>query len=268
LKDKSVETIEDITKTNFHAKKKLSDIKEWTMKNMVYSNIDIPSKWQQKQDYKDTLFGIINNDKRFSDFISSNKEGIKSTEHLETTNTNANNKPLLTSSDFNSNPAHLKTLSSMRYNRDNLTVFTETNNNTTKSIEFRFSEKKDLPSITTSNKFNALVSLKGLRQTTKTTSPNNLDLSLTLRQSNSTTKHSNTTNNFIHNTEEKNTSPIKTRKTKSESYGPYLNNQNVKKIEINNPKIKHLINECEGYGPYYSRCPMCNNKNFWHISRI
>ena len=70
------------------------------------------------------------------------------------------------------------------------------------------------------------------------------------------------------NTEEKN--PISTVKsmktifikTKSDNInGPYLNETKIKLVEIKNPKVKNLIGECEGYGPYYSHCPVCNNKN-------
>lgn len=50
-------------------------------------------------------------------------------------------------------------------------------------------------------------------------------------------------------------------KTKTE-FGPFLNiNSNVKKIEIKNREVKNLVEECNNFGPFYSHCPSCNNRN-------
>lgn len=49
----------------------------------------------------------------------------------------------------------------------------------------------------------------------------------------------------------------------STTYGPFLNiNYNYGKgVEIKNPKIKQLLKDIDYYGPYYSHCPSCLNKN-------
>jgi hypothetical protein len=45
-------------------------------------------------------------------------------------------------------------------------------------------------------------------------------------------------------------------------YGPFLNiNSNVQKVEIKNKEVKHLVEECNNFGPFYSHCPSCNNRN-------
>jgi len=65
-----------------------------------------------------------------------------------------------------------------------------------------------------------------------------------------------------HNTTSKIRIKHRNPKPKSvEEFGPFLNDQSVKVIEVKNPTVKRLIHECGGYGPYYSRCPVCNNKN-------
>lgn len=48
------------------------------------------------------------------------------------------------------------------------------------------------------------------------------------------------------------------------TYGPFLNfnyDAYYKNIEITNPKIKKKLTELNYYGPYYSHCPSCRNKN-------
>lgn len=47
-------------------------------------------------------------------------------------------------------------------------------------------------------------------------------------------------------------------------YGPFLNtdyDKINKKVEIKNPKVAKLLKEINYYGPYYSHCPSCSNKN-------
>jgi hypothetical protein len=47
-------------------------------------------------------------------------------------------------------------------------------------------------------------------------------------------------------------------------YGPYLNfdyEEYNKKIKIKNPKIKKNLEDIDYYGPYFSHCPSCKNKN-------
>ena len=45
-------------------------------------------------------------------------------------------------------------------------------------------------------------------------------------------------------------------------YGPFLHIvSNTKKIEIKNKDVKNLVEQCKNYGPFYSHCPSCNNRN-------
>ena len=53
-----------------------------------------------------------------------------------------------------------------------------------------------------------------------------------------------------------------------DTLGPFLNNYVYKPIEIKNPSVKKMINECDGYGPYYSHCLLCNNKNLGYFKDL
>lgn len=48
----------------------------------------------------------------------------------------------------------------------------------------------------------------------------------------------------------------------------FLNSREVKEVEIKNPVIKQMISECNGYGPYYSHCPTCKNKNLSYFKDL
>jgi hypothetical protein len=53
-------------------------------------------------------------------------------------------------------------------------------------------------------------------------------------------------------------------KSSNTHYGPFLNstyNEYNKKIEIRNPEIKKCLEDINYYGPYFSHCPSCKNKN-------
>ncbi len=74
----------------------------------------------------------------------------------------------------------------------------------------------------------------------------------------------NSTNNFGKLEESKNNrSNPNLNKTKS-SFGPFLNidYEAVYKVpEIKNEKVKKMLKDADGYGPYYSHCFSCNKKN-------
>ena len=56
--------------------------------------------------------------------------------------------------------------------------------------------------------------------------------------------------------------PSKKSVKSSTQYGPFLNiNSSTKKVEIKNKDVKNLVEECNNFGPFYSHCPSCNNRN-------
>ena len=48
---------------------------------------------------------------------------------------------------------------------------------------------------------------------------------------------------------------------KSGTMTNFLHIKKIESIEIKNPKLKCLLDECTRLGPYYSKCKSCNNKN-------
>ena len=48
---------------------------------------------------------------------------------------------------------------------------------------------------------------------------------------------------------------------KSGTRTEFLHIKKIMDVEIKNEKLKCLINECPRFGPYYSKCQTCNNKN-------
>lgn len=54
------------------------------------------------------------------------------------------------------------------------------------------------------------------------------------------------------------------KKNGNSAYGPFLHidyEKINKKVEINNPAVKKLLQDVDYYGPYFSHCPSCSNKN-------
>jgi len=69
------------------------------------------------------------------------------------------------------------------------------------------------------------------------------------------------TDNFTKTKKSVSVSAKKTVKANTE-YGPFLNiNSKTEKIEIKNKFVKDLVEECNNFGPFYSHCPSCNNRN-------
>lgn len=64
------------------------------------------------------------------------------------------------------------------------------------------------------------------------------------------------------------TNSVKSLKTNLDTQGPFLNNHVLKPVEIKNPYVKQMITQCEGYGPYYSHCLICNNKNLGYFKDL
>lgn len=54
------------------------------------------------------------------------------------------------------------------------------------------------------------------------------------------------------------------KKSSKTEYGPFLNFNYAeynKKIEIKNPEVKKVLEDIDYFGPYFSHCPSCRNKN-------
>lgn len=57
----------------------------------------------------------------------------------------------------------------------------------------------------------------------------------------------------------------------SQNYGPFLNidyDAVYKVPEIKNEKVKNMLKDVNGFGPYYSHCFSCNKKNLFFYDKI
>ena len=60
-------------------------------------------------------------------------------------------------------------------------------------------------------------------------------------------------------------------KTSTTKYGPFLNSDNEifnRKIEITNPLVKKHLESINYFGPYYSYCPPCRNRNMEYYKNL
>ena len=58
---------------------------------------------------------------------------------------------------------------------------------------------------------------------------------------------------------------------KDEKYGPFLNfdyETFYKKVKINNPVIERQLENINFFGPYYSYCPPCLNRNLEYYNHL
>jgi hypothetical protein len=78
-----------------------------------------------------------------------------------------------------------------------------------------------------------------------------------------TNLNSNTENSKIIKTEKNENKNLNKGNPSQTSYGPFLNiNTNYQKeIVIENPAIKRSLEDINYYGPYFSHCPICRNRN-------
>ena len=154
--------------------------------------------------------------------------------------------------------------SNMVYNKDRSVDFIRNNKSVTNTINL--DNTNNLQKIIFKSKIKLFI--KGLKTKNSITSISNISFS-SKNELTSASRFINIANNNTNsNTEEKNPHiTVKSMKTmmiktqKESRYGPFLNDTKIKLVEIKNPKVKNLIEKCEGYGPYYSHCPVCNNKN-------
>ena len=67
------------------------------------------------------------------------------------------------------------------------------------------------------------------------------------------------------------TSKKKLEKFEESKFGPFLNSNSAafnKKIEINNPIIKKYLESINFFGPYFSYCPPCRNRNMEFYNKM
>lgn len=295
-------------------KKRLEKSKTWTIKNCVYSNIDIPQIWQNKLTYHDEMMKIISDDNNFFSYLAhsqpENKEREKKfieTSRILESKEKSNEESLKNKSFYHegdktnfldksksrvfsnveervnedtkereespkiTRTTRKRTLKNKIYSekekRDILDQFRETfkmikrvpnelenkellTNNTNYHTGF------NLPNISKSSKFELKETVSDLRekidpaQKSKMFKSSIYSLFFPIKSKPTNLSKSQASN-------------LKNSKETPTTYGPFLNvtYEYDKKIEIKNPEVKRLLDDVNYYGPYYSHCPSCRNRN-------
>lgn len=83
-----------IQQANNFRKKKLEEIKTKTIKEIVYSNEEVPNTWKKKADYKNLIHKITSCDEGFLLYLGNTKEKIEST-YRDTTHKSTNSKVVI-----------------------------------------------------------------------------------------------------------------------------------------------------------------------------
>lgn len=273
-----------ITECNIKkTKKNLENVKENAIKESIYLNKSIPSEWKTKLNYRGEVCNSIKKDDTFAKFLGKEsdldninkintflgitpdsarkvirlpgldntlKESIDNLQNKQdgqrqTKKTNKKLTRMLTYISPQHNGGHLMSEKEIASKLDDYKLKYDMN----KYIEsLRNISKDDINYSLTEpdlKKRNTTVS-SNLR--IKNTKPNVLKSSIYI--------------NLIPKDEEKerlNTLPNEGYKTKGLSQ--FLNVAGEEKIEITNPKIKRELEIIDYYGPRYTYCKLCNNKN-------
>ena len=274
---------------------KLKHLKNDTIKQFVYTNKDIPVQWKNKLDYKQNLLRIFINDINFLSYlgVGNFKEMPKSTKNKKKKeNIIKESSKEKTSFDISKESEQEKITNSPNRsltNKNKYGRYKEKHNYTNKEIvgileEFKsaypilIKEKENNEIYNISNKKNyeekinktcynininerksrnklIFPNIKLITSKRQNTFRQNIFTNLLPSRINNNTNFSNTSRNFY---QKKKNKEIKTRNDL------YLNSNSEmfdKKININNPTIVKYLEGINFYGPYFSYCPPCGNKN-------
>lgn len=273
-----------LTESNIkHSRKSLEDIKEKSIKQSVYSNRNIPSTWKTKLNYRDEVCKSIQNDSTFAKFLGKKENedenekkinkflGITTNPHMKTQSTLSLNEtsslPEIEKSktetsklsEFNNRKTVKKVsylMSSMAIHNNGVHIMSE------KEIASKlddYKSKYDMNKFieTLRNKMekeDKIYSTTEMNETSKT-------LNTTSRRKNNKPKvlQSSIYINLI--PKEKEEKRVNTASNVEQKETQFLNVAGEEKIEITNPKIKRELEIIDYYGPRYSYCKICNNKN-------
>ena len=279
---------------------KLKILKNDTIKQLVYTNKDIPVQWKNKLDYKQNLLKIFINDTNFLNYIGIGdfKEIPKSTKNKEkrefSTKKNNTEKKSFDIKDISKESDQEKITNTPNRTLANKNIakfgrFKEKNNYTDKEIigileDFKSAypiliKEKDTSELHQKRKKNVEIEMnKTNYDFNETKNINNYTLpnlklktnkrKNTFRQNIFTNLLPSRTNNIMPKFEGNKTSRNFYQKPKNKVLKSrndlYLNSNSElfdKKININNPTIVKYLEGINYYGPYFSYCPPCGNKN-------
>ena len=276
---------DDIEKSELKLKDKkklLSRVKSATIKECVYSNYNIPENWKNKVGYENKILKLFSKDEKFLFYVGNKNNEFEETKSTIYKKSNSFiNKSFYTEDDKNSiNNSEL--IMNKVNNKKKILLPLETENDKIKGIYINtknkfHNEKKgknyysDKEVLSILDDYNNAFPLKEKKEEnkklSKTFSDNFENIKKMKKNERQEAFRQNIYNKMIplnlkiQSVKNKNN---KINKKQENKFGLYLNLNSEefnKKIEIKNPIVKKYLESINFYGPYYSYCPPCKNRN-------
>ena len=288
-------------------KKNLNRVKSATIKECVYTNNKIPIQWKKKKEYENKVLNLFSQDKKFLLYVGKIRNiknyntTINNNDLLETKSTlfNTSNSNFFSnkSNTFNNNEnnKNLKSISIKLNKLKKLKLPDEEEKEKLKGIFIRnkfnnkkkgrnniYSEKEILSiledydnAFPIKEKMDEIIIKKNKENLSKTLNDNFNNFQKMKKNERQEFFRQNIFNKFIPINLRAQSSNIKKSKSKikkeNNKLSPFLNSTLIdfeKKIEIKNPIVKKNLESINFYGPYYSHCPPCGNKNLEYFKRM
>ena len=288
-------------------KKNLNRVKSATIKECVYTNNKIPIQWKKKKEYENKVLNLFSQDKKFLLYVGKIRNiknyntTINNNDLLETKSTlfNTSNSNFFSnkSNTFNNNEnnKNIKSISIKLNKLKKLKLPDEEEKEKLKGIFIRnkfnnkkkgrnniYSEKEILSiledydnAFPIKEKMDEIIIKKNKENLSKTLNDNFNNFQKMKKNERQEFFRQNIFNKFIPINLRAQSSNIKKSKSKikkeNNKLSPFLNSTLIdfeKKIEIKNPIVKKNLESINFYGPYYSHCPPCGNKNLEYFKRM
>jgi hypothetical protein len=288
-------------------KKNLNRVKSATIKECVYTNNKIPIQWKKKKEYENKVLNLFSQDKKFLLYVGKIRNiknyntTINNNDLLETKSTlfNTSNSNFFSnkSNTFNNNEnnKNIKSISIKLNKLKKLKLPDEEEKEKLKGIFIRnkfnnkkkgrnniYSEKEILSiledydnAFPIKEKMDEIIIKKNKENLSKTLNDNFNNFQKMKKNERQEFFRQNIFNKFIPLNLRTQSSNIKKSKSKikkeNNKLSPFLNSTLIdfeKKIEIKNPIVKKNLESINFYGPYYSHCPPCGNKNLEYFKRM
>ena len=251
---------------------KLKHLKNDTIKQFVYTNKDIPVQWKNKLDYKQNLLRIFINDINFLSYlgVGNFKEMSKSTKNKKKKeNIIKESSKEKTSFDISKESEQEKITNSPNRsltNKNKYGRYKEKHNYTNKEIVGILEEfKSAYPILIKEKENNEIYNISNKKNYEEKINKTCYNININERKSRNklifpnikliTSKRQNTFRQNIF------TNLLPSRINNNNNYLNSNSEMFDKKININNPTIVKYLEGINFYGPYFSYCPPCGNKN-------
>ena len=253
-----------------HIKQNTNDIKKSSIKQFIYSNRNVPKVWKTKKNYKNLVLDLFANDNNFIKYLGNNESDKNLTSNINlkrpktsivernsNLNFDSNKKQKLTYNKLEESKKKIRTLMSPQIEMEN--IFED--------LKEKYPIKKKLGQLFPYYNFEE--DKKDKRINFSYDNQNVAKKSMLVENSIAKSKlkkikkmEKNIYNNlFLKN---KNIAPLTTKLSRKQIDDfDYKRKNRVKLMrkELNDPRIFNLLQNVNLYGPYFSYCPLCFDKN-------